>query len=255
MSSPDYYPNSNGPTVTQHSEDPFITYCLTLTFIAFCTLPLFMYFKDSTFWTFSHIRDGIHCISLYITYIFDTLIGLYTIWKELKQLQPQGQCVQQPRIRKALIQIPPPLDEFLTKVREHLIVFSSTEQASAIPDIQQKCSDSQVFETEQLLFLHTPNIFIEHIHSPLVICNDHAFTEFVQGEGRCLKFINQQLTFLPSSSIPSTFNNISNAVSTSVKVREPSCIQLPTHIQQDHTDSLPTQTIEPVLGFTPAEIH
>ena len=40
-----------------------------------------------------------------------------------------------------------------------------------------------------------------------------------------------------------------------MKVKEPSHIQLLTHIPQDHTDSPPTQTIEPVLGFTPAEIH
>ena len=148
MSSPDYYPNSNGPAVTQHSRDPFITYCLTLNFILFCVFPQFMYFKDSILWTFSHTGDSIHCISLYIAYIFNTLFGLYTIWKELKQLQPQDQHVQQPRTRKALIQIPPPLDEFLTEVREQLIVFSSTEQASPIPDNQQECSDSQVFETE-----------------------------------------------------------------------------------------------------------
>ena len=70
-----------------------------------------------------------------------------------------------------------------------------------------------------------------------------------------MKFINQDLTFLQSSSISSTFSNISNAVSTSVKVREPSHNQLLTHIPQDHTDSPPTQTVEPVLGFTPAEIR
>ena len=212
MSSPDYYPNSNGLAATQHSEDPFITYCLTLSFILFCAFLLFMYFKDSIIWTFSCIRDSIHHISLYIMYIFNTPFGLYTIWKELKQLQPQDQCVHQPRTRKALIQIPP-LDEFLTEVREQLIVFSSTEQASPIQDIQQECSDCQVFETERLLFLHTPNIFIERTYSPQVICNDCAFTECIQGEERCLKFINQDLTFLQSSSIPSTFSNISNAVS------------------------------------------
>ena len=33
------------------------------------------------------------------------------------------------------------------------------------------------------------------------------------------------------------------------------CIQLLTQIPQENTDSLLTQTIEPVLGFTPAEIH
>ena len=39
-----------------------------------------------------------------------------------------------------------------------------------------------------------------------------------------------------------------------MKVREPSHIQLLTHIPQENTDSPPTQTVEPVLGFTPAEI-
>ena len=154
-----------------------------------------------------------------------------------------------------LIQISPPLDEFPTEVREQLIIFSSTEQISSIQDIQQECSDSQVCQTEQLLLLHTPNIFIEQTYSPPVTCNDHAFIKFVQGEERCLKFINQDLTFLQLFSIPSTFSNISNTVSASAKVREPSCIQLPTLIPQDHIDSPPTQTVEPVLGFTLAEIH
>ena len=104
--------------------------------------------KTVSFGQILHIRNSIHHISLYITHIFNTLFGLYTIWKELKQLQPEDQHFQQPRTRKALIQIPPPLDEFLTKMREQLIVFSSTEQASPIQDIQQECSDSQVFETE-----------------------------------------------------------------------------------------------------------
>ena len=65
-----------------------------------------------------------------------------------------------------------------------------------------------------------------------VICNDRAFTEFIQGEERCLKFINQDLTFLQSSSIPSTFSNISNAVIASAKVKIPTRIQIPTHIPQ-----------------------
>ena len=254
MSSPDYYSISNGLAVTQHPEDPFVTYCLTSSFILFCTFPLVMYFKDSILRTFSCIRDSIHCISLYIMYIFNILFGLYTVWKELKQLQPQDQCFQQPRTRKAFIQIPSPSDEFLTEVREQLTIFSSTEQISSIQDIQQECSDSQVIQTEQLLLLHTPNIYIEQTYSSPVVCNDCAFTEFVQGEERCLKFINQDLTLLQSSSIPPTFSNILKAVSASVKVKEPTHIQLLTHIPKDHIDSPPTQTVEPVLGFTLAEI-
>ena len=213
-----------------------------------------MYFKDSIFWTFSHIGDGIHHIYLYITYIFDTIIGLYTIWKERQELQPQDQRFQQPKTREALIQIPPPLDEFLTKVREQLTIFLSTKQASPIQEIQQECCDSQVFETEQL-FLHTPNILIECTYNPPVVYNDRAFTEFIQGKERCLKFISQDLTFLQSSSIPSTFSNISNTDGAAVKVREPLLIQLLTHIPQENTDNPPTQTIELVLGFTLAEIR
>ena len=102
--------------------------------------------------------------------------------------------------------------------------------------------------------MHTPSVFIECTYSPPVVCNDHAFTKFVQGEDRCLKFINHYLTFLQSSSIPSTFSNISNTDSASAKVRETSCIQLLTRIPQEHTDSPPTQTVKQVLGFTPAEI-
>ena len=84
--------------------------------------------------------------------------------------------------------------------------------------------------------------------------------EFVQGEERCLKFISQDLTFLQFSSIPSTFSNISNTDGTSAKIREshtqtalPS-IQFPTHILQEKSESPPIQMVEPVLGFTPAEI-
>ena len=124
-------------------------------------------------------------------------------------------------------------------MRKQLTLFSSTEQASPIQEIQQEGCDSQVFETEQL-FLHTPNVFIEHTYAPPVVCNDRAFTKFIQGEERCLKLISQDLTFLQSSNIPSTFSSISNVDDASVKVREPSHIQLVTHIPQENTDSPPT---------------
>ena len=276
MSSLDYYSISNGLAATQHSEDSFNTYCLTSSFILLCALPLVTHFKDGILQTFSCIRDSIHHISLYVVYISNTFSRLYTTWKELKQLHPQEQCFQQPKTSKPLVQISPPpdkfltevreqliiliqispsLDEFLTEVREQLIIPSSTEQILSIQDIQQEFSDSQVFQTEQLLLLHTPKVFIECTYSPPVICNDLAFTKFIQGEERCLKFINQDLTFLESSTIQSTFNNISQAVSTSAKVIELARIQLLTCIPQENSSTPPTQTIEPVLGFTPAEIH
>ena len=123
------------------------------------------------------------------------------------------------------------------------------EQIPSIQDLQQ---DSQVLDTEHLLHLHTPNISIEWTYSPPVICNDQAFTVIVQGEERCLKFINQDLTFLQSSNILSTFSNISHV---SAKVKESTCIRLPTHISTESNNTLPTQTVEPVLSFTLMEIH
>ena len=109
---------------------------------------------------------------------------------ELQQLQPHDHQFQQPGTQKALTQILPLLDEFLTEVREELTIFPSTEQASPLQEIQQECCDSQVFEMEQF-FSHTLHIFIEFTYAPPVVCHDHAFTEFIQGEERCLKFISQ----------------------------------------------------------------
>ena len=159
-----------------------------------------------------------------------------------------------------MTQIPPPLDEFITEVREQLTIFPSVEQTPPIQEIQQECCEPQVFEAEQF-FSYPPHIFIAHTYAPLVVCNDHTFMKFVQGKERCLKVISQDLTFLQSSSIPSTFKNISNTDGASAKIRESHTqtallsIQLPTHIPQEHCVSPPTQMVEPVLGFMPANIQ
>ena len=151
------------------------------------------------------------------------------------------------------------MDEFITEVREQLTVFSSAGWTPPIQDIQQECCELQVFEAKQF-FSYTPHVDIEHTCAPLVVCNDCAFMEFVQGKERCLKFISQDLMFLQASSIPSTFNNISNTDGTSAKIRESRTqtasmsIQLPMCIPPETSKSPPTQTVEPVLGFTPAEI-
>ena len=126
MSTPDYYSISNGLVDTQYSEDSFITYCLTSSFILLCSLLLVTYFKDSLLQTFSCIRDSIHCIYFHVAYIINTLYGLYTKWKELKQLQPQDQCFQQPKTGNPLVQISPSPDEFFTEVREQMIILIKT---------------------------------------------------------------------------------------------------------------------------------
>ena len=123
-----------------------------------------------------------------------------------------------------------------------------TEQTISFQDSQQ---DFQVFDIEYS-FNYIPNVSIERIHSPLVVHNDRAFTEFVKGEERCLKFVNQNLTFLQASHILSTFSNVSHALT---QLKESSCITLPTRISTEDNSTSHTQIVEPALGFTLAEIH
>ena len=129
----------------------------------FCALSLFTYFKYSIFWTLLRILDNIQCIGLYTAHIFNTLFGLYTILKELQQFQIHDNQFQQPGTQKVLTQIPPPLDEFITEVREQVTVFPSVEQTPPIQEIQQECCEPQVFEAEQF-FSYPPHIYIHRMY-------------------------------------------------------------------------------------------
>ena len=166
----------------------------------------------------------------------------------MQQLQPHEQ--QHKHLKTdSLVQILPPYEEFITEVREQLIKPPFTEQTTSFQHSQQ---DFQVFGTEYPLNLHILNVSIERIHSPPVVHNDRSFTEFVKGEGRCLKFVNQDLTFLQESHIPSTFSNISYAPT---QLKESSHITLPTCISTEDNNTSCTQVVEPTLGFTLAEIR
>ena len=112
--------------------------------------------------------------------------------------------------------------------------------------------DFQVSNVEYSLDLYVPNISLERIHSPPVVHNDRAFTEFVNGKERCLKFVNQDLTFLQATHIPPTFPKVSH---TRIQLKESLCITLPTHISKENNNTSCTQAVQPALGFTPAEIR
>ena len=147
-----------------------------------------------------------------------------------------------------LVQTPPPHEEFITEVSEQWIQTPFVEQATSFQDLQQ---DFQVSNAENSLDLHVPNISLERIHSPPVVHNDRAFTEFVNGKERCLKFVNQDLMFLQVSNIPSTFANVSH---TPTQLKESSHITLPTCISKENNNTSCTQTVQPALGFTLAKI-
>ena len=181
-------------------------------------------------------------------WLFETLYEWYSLWEELQQLQPYGQQYTQLKTDDQLIQTSPPNDEYITEIRQQWIPTPFTEQATASQDLWQ---DFQVSNAEFSLDLHVPNISLERIHASPIVHNDQALTKFIQGEERCLKLVNQDLMFLQESHIPSTFTNVSH---TPTPLEESSHITLPTCISKENNHTACTQTVQPALGFTPAEI-
>ena len=118
MSSPDYF---NGLANMQYPEDSFITHCLVSCFLLLCVLPLITYFKSSIWQTFVCIEDIIKHTYFCIAYILKTSYRLYTLWKELKQLQSQDQHHKQSKTGNPLVQTSPPHEELITEVREQLM--------------------------------------------------------------------------------------------------------------------------------------
>ena len=101
-----------------------------------------------------------------------------------------------------------------------------------------------------------------HSYTPPVVTHNRALAEFITGEDRCLKFINQDLTFLqPSVILPNSRNTVQNDNSSAQtsqpdsQVTLPAAVNLPSHVTTSKNLIPPTQTVEPVLGFTPAEIR
>ena len=91
--------------------------------------------------------------------------------------------------------------------------------------------------------------------------SDRALSDFIEHEDRCSKFINQDLNFLQPSNIPSVSKNVLPDDSSSVQVSQSqtqvvsSITKLPTCTPENQNSTLPTQIVEPVLGFMPAEIQ
>ena len=81
--------------------------------------------------------------------------------------------------------------------------------------------------------------------------------KFIAGEDPCLKFVNQDLTFLQPSVIPPISGNPAqndNSPAQTSPITSFAAVNLPTHVTKPKNSTPPTQTVEPVLGFTPAEI-
>ena len=153
-----------------------------------------------------------------------------------------------------MIQTSPPYDEYIMEIRQQWISTPFEDKTTVFQNLQQ---DFQVSNVEFSLDLHVANVSLERIYIPPVVHNDRALMEFIQGEERCLKFVNQDLIFLQESHIPSTFTNVSHSPTS---LKESVCITLPTHIPKENVSkennlTANTHSVWPTLGFTLAEIY
>ena len=227
-----------------------ITYYLASCFILLCVTPFFLCFQTGIQRIFGYIVDTTIHTHFSAAQIFGTLHEWYNLWEELKQLQPSGQWCTQKNTNHQLTQTLPPHDKYIMEIRQQWISTPFEDQTTVFQDLQQDLQKSNV---ELSLNLHAPNVSLERIYAPPVVHNDHALTEFIQGEERCLKFVNQDLMFLH---IPLTFTNVSH---TPISLKEPMHITFPTCISKEQTSkennpTAHTQTVQPVLGFTPAKV-
>ena len=128
-----------------------------------------------------------------------------------------------------LLQMLPPSDEWITEIQQQWTPTPFEDHITLSQDLPQ---EYQVNTPELSFDLHFPNVTQQQINTPPVVYNDHALKEFIQGEERCLKFINQDLTVLQESHLPSTFTNASH---TTTSLKEPARINLPTCTPNEHS--------------------
>ena len=199
------------------------------------------------------MADTIKRTYLSTAQIFRILHQWYTLWQELRQLQPTGQQHTNRDTNHRLPQTLPPQDECITEIWQKWTLTPFEDHITISQDLSQ---EPQVNTVELFFDLHFPNVTQQRINTPPVVHNDCTLKEFIQGEERCLKFINQDLTFLQELHILSTFTNVSN---TTTSLKELAHINLPTRTSNEHssienTTSSCTQSIQPTLGSTPAKV-
>ena len=246
MSTPDSF---DGPA----NKDFGITYYIASGFVLLCITPFLLWFTTNIQWIFGHVADNITRTYLSITQVFRTLYQWYTLWWELRQIQPIGQWHTNGNTDHWLPQMIPPPDKWITEIRQQ---WKQTPFEDHITISQDLLQEYQVNTAELSFALHFPNVTQQRINTPPAVHNDCAFEGFIQGEERCLKFIDQDLTFLQESHIPSTFTNVSH---TTTSLKELAHINLPTRTPKEYSlkeniASSHTWSVQPALGFTLDEV-
>ena len=258
--SPDYCGNHNGLAEVENFGSYIITYCIFWTFISLLILPICAHFINR-FWTTLQLSGHFYCMWNYFMQVFHLFIGLYYIIKEYRQLNVPDKETPHLEVDQELPETSPPLEEFMRSITEQFILHSSIEDPSLLQEIPfQEYCELQILDAE-LPILYPLDIHFARSCIPPVVIHDRALAEFIAGVDQCLKFINQDLTFLQPSVILSTSRNtVQNDNSPAQtnqldsQITSLTAVNLPTHVTKPKNSTPPTQTVEPVLGFTSAEI-
>ena len=260
MLSLDYYANHKGLAKISEFEDYVTTYCVSWTLIVLFLLPLLLYFNEciNILHTVSRVFAHFHHIGTHTMHIIHHFLASYHILKELRQLYFHDKETQRPAVEQGLKEVSPPSDEFIKQVTEQITISLHMYEEhlhQRIPQQQeQKYCESYVFEAELSTSCHSD---IPSTHPPTspFVNSDRALSDFIEREERCSKFINQDLNFLQSSNIPSASKKVLPDDNLFVQVSQfQTQVKLPTHTPENQNSTLPTQIVEPMLGFTPAEI-
>ena len=162
------------------------------------------------------------------------------MWREIKQLHLIGQQHTNGNTDCQRPQMLRPLDEWIIEIRQQWTPTPFKDHIKSSQDLPQ---EYQVNTTELSFDSHLPTVTQQRINNTPVVHNDHALKEFIQGEERCLKFINQDLTFFQDSHIPSTFTNVSHTLTS---LKEPKRVNLPPHTPNEHFLKENTYPVSPL---------
>ena len=225
MLSPDYYANHNGLAEISEPGDHFITYCVFWPLIVLFMLPLLLDFKEciNILWTVPQVSEHFHHVRTYTAHVFHLFLAFYHILKELRQLHSHDKKLQWPAVEQALKEVSPPPDEFITQVTEQLTISLPMDESHLPQKIlqqpEQEYCESYMFKVESSIS-YQPDILITCPSTPPVVNSNHALSEFIEHGDRCLKFINQDLSFLQPSNISSVSTNMLHDDNSSVQVSQ-----------------------------------
>ena len=153
------------------NKDFCITYYIVSGFVLLCITPLLLWFTTNIQQILGHAVDAIRRIYLATTRVFGTLYQWYTLWREIRQLQPIGQRHMNGNTDHRLPQMLQLPDKWITEIRQQWTLTPFGDHITISQDLLQ---EYQVNTAEPSFDLHFPNVTQQRIKPPqLCIMTTH----------------------------------------------------------------------------------